>query len=91
MATISITAEASPRLRRRLPNGLAADARPRGKGGYLIVLRHDILGSSENSARPGESYSDVIIRVARGVIDLRPKPSEIVFCHRGADCTLSCV
>jgi hypothetical protein len=26
-----------------LPDGLVADARPRGKGGYFITVPHDVL------------------------------------------------
>jgi hypothetical protein len=36
-----------------LPEGREAERRPDGKGGYFITLL------------PGESYSNVIIRVAR--------------------------
>ncbi len=39
---------------------------PDGKGGYLMVLPHAILDHLTALRGPGESYSDVIIRVARG-------------------------
>jgi hypothetical protein len=49
-----------------LVEGSKADARPDGKGGYLIVLSHAILDRLKTMRGPGESYSDVILRVARG-------------------------
>ena len=44
--------------------GSKADARPDGKGGYLIVLPHAVLDRLKALRAPGESYSDVILRLA---------------------------
>jgi hypothetical protein len=45
---------------------LETDARPDGKGGYLIVMPHAILDRLKTMRGPGESYSDVIITMAEG-------------------------
>jgi hypothetical protein len=37
----------------------------RGRGGYLITLPHGVLDRLKALRSPGESYNDVIIRVAR--------------------------
>jgi hypothetical protein len=44
----------------------ALPRRPDGKGRYRITLPHDLLDKLNHVRGPGESYSDVIIRVARG-------------------------
>jgi hypothetical protein len=49
-----------------LAKGSTADARPDGKGGYPIVLPHAVLDRLEATRGLGESYSDVILRLARG-------------------------
>jgi predicted CopG family antitoxin len=66
MVTISITAEAFAALAASLPRDKEADARPNGKGGFKITLPHDILGKLKALRGPGESYSDVIVRIAAG-------------------------
>jgi hypothetical protein len=43
MVTITITAEAFASIAGTLVEGSKGDARPDGKGGYLIVLPHAIL------------------------------------------------
>jgi hypothetical protein len=63
VVTISTSAEA---FTATLPEGLRAQARPDGKGGYLIVLPRDVLERLKALRGPGDSYSDVIIRTARG-------------------------
>ena len=66
MVTITITAEAFAAIAGTLVEGSKADARPDGKGGYLIVLSHAILDRLKTMRGPGESYSDVIIAMAKG-------------------------
>jgi hypothetical protein len=66
VVTISVTAEALAAIAATLPAGRAADARPDGKGGYLFVLPHALLDRLKAMRGPGESYSDVILRLARG-------------------------
>jgi hypothetical protein len=61
---ISITAEALAAISRTLLPGREADAHPDGKGGYLIVLRPAVLDWLKAPRGPGESYSDVILRLA---------------------------
>jgi hypothetical protein len=66
MVTISITAAAFAAIESTLGKGSAADARPDGKGGYLIVLPHAALDRLKTIRGPWESYSDVILKLARG-------------------------
>jgi hypothetical protein len=54
------------RSRARCPEGSEAEARSDGKGGYLVTLPHDVLNRLKAIRGPGESYCDVIIRIARG-------------------------
>jgi hypothetical protein len=42
VVTISIAAEALPAIEATLAKGSEGDARPDGKGGYLIVLPHAV-------------------------------------------------
>jgi hypothetical protein len=67
MVTITITAEAFASIAGTLVEGSKGDARPDGKGGYLIVLPHAILDRLKTMRGPGESYSDVILALAKGV------------------------
>ena len=66
MVTISITAEAFAAIEATLAKGSKADARPDGKGGYLIVLPHAVLERLKAMRGAGESYSDVTLRLAKG-------------------------
>jgi hypothetical protein len=43
-----------------------AEHRPDGKGAYFVTLPRDVLDKLNYLRAPGESYSDLIIRVARG-------------------------
>jgi hypothetical protein len=70
VVTISISAEAIAAIEATLPEGREAERRPNGRGGYFITLPHDVLNKLNYVRGPGESYSDAIIRVARG----RPRP-----------------
>lgn len=65
MVTISITAEAFEAIRATLPANSTADARPDGKGDFHIILSRDVLNKLKLIREPGESYSDVIMRLAR--------------------------
>jgi predicted CopG family antitoxin len=64
MVTISITAEAFEAIRATLPATSTADPRPDGKGGFHITLPRDVLDRLKLIRQPGESYSDVIVRMA---------------------------
>jgi len=66
MVTISITAEAFAAIASTLPAGYAGVARSDGKGGYLVTLDPTILARLTAARGPGESYSDVILRLAKG-------------------------
>ena len=37
-----------------------------GKGGYLVVLPHGVIDRLKAMRGAGESYSDVILRIAKG-------------------------
>jgi hypothetical protein len=60
MVTIPSTAEA---FNATLSAGTEADARPDGKGGFQITFAHDVLDKLKALRGPGESYSDVIVRI----------------------------
>ena len=66
VVTISISAEARAAIAATLPDGREAERRPDGKGAYFVTLPRDVLDKLNYLRGPGESYSDVIIRVARG-------------------------
>jgi hypothetical protein len=66
MVTIAITPEAFAIIVAALPHGCKVELRPDGYGGYVVTLPKRRPRSAQSPARPGESYSDVIIRVARG-------------------------
>jgi hypothetical protein len=65
MVTISITAEAFQAIKATLAKGSTADAHSDGKGGYLIVLPHAVLDRLKALRGSGESYSDVVLRLAK--------------------------
>jgi hypothetical protein len=60
MVTISISAAVFAAIERTLPAGSKAAGRPDGRGGYVVTLPH----GDRPAGRTGESYSDVILRVA---------------------------
>ena len=64
--TISITAEALDAIEATLPDGREAERRLDGKGGYFVTLPHGVVDRLKALRGRGESYSDVIIRVAGG-------------------------
>jgi hypothetical protein len=47
-----------------LPEGMRGVPRPDGKGGVLIVSPHGVINRLKAMRGAGESYSDVIFRVA---------------------------
>jgi hypothetical protein len=49
-----------------LPTGYAAEGRPDGKGGYVVMLDRHVIERFAAMRRPRESYSDVILRLAKG-------------------------
>ena len=64
MVTISITAEAFNAVKATLSADAEADTRPDGKGGFHITLPRDVLNKLRLIRKAGESYSDVIMRIA---------------------------
>jgi hypothetical protein len=59
MVTISISAEAFAAIEATFTKGSKGDARPDGKGGYLIVLPHAVLGRLK-------ALRAAILRLAKG-------------------------
>ena len=49
-----------------MPEDREADRHPDGKGGYRITLPHDVLNKLNYVREIGETYSDVILRLAKG-------------------------
>jgi hypothetical protein len=66
VVTISISAAAFASIAATLPKGSKAEARPDGKGAYLVTLDRNVLDRSPIAARAGGElyYSDVILRLA---------------------------
>ena len=51
----------------RLPKGSKAEARPDGKGRLLVTLDRPTLDRLKALRSAGESYSDVILGIAKGM------------------------
>jgi len=66
VVTISITQTAFEAIAATLPTGYTAEGRPDGKGGYLVTLDRHVIERLAAMRRPHESYSDVILRLAKG-------------------------
>jgi hypothetical protein len=66
MVTISITAEAFAAIEATQPKGTTGVPRADGKGGLLVVLPHGGIDRLKAMCGAGESYSDVILRIAKG-------------------------
>jgi len=66
MITISITPAAFAAIALTLPKGFDPEGRPDGKGGYLVTLDRHVVDRLAAMRGPGESYSDVILRLAKG-------------------------
>jgi hypothetical protein len=64
--TISIARTAFEVIAVTMPNGYAAEGRPDGKGGYVVTLDRYVIERFAARRRPRESYSDVILRLAKG-------------------------
>ena len=65
MVTISISAEAFAAIESTLPDGRQADRRPDGKGGNFITLPQGVVDRLNYLREPGQSYSEVILRLAK--------------------------
>ena len=64
MIAIAITPAAFEALRATLPDGAPRSV---GSDGQMRVwLDHDLVDALRSLRRPGESYSDVILRLAKG-------------------------
>jgi hypothetical protein len=48
-----------------LPDNREAERHPDGKGAYFVTLPHDVLYKLNYLREPGESYSDVILTLAK--------------------------
>jgi hypothetical protein len=55
----------SPAIEATLPEESQAEAHPDGKGGYLVTLARAVVDRPRALRGPGESYSDVILRLAK--------------------------
>jgi hypothetical protein len=65
VVTISISPAAFEAIKATLSAGAEADARPDGKGGYLLMLDRNVVDRLAALRGPGESYSDVILKLAK--------------------------
>jgi hypothetical protein len=66
MITITISAAAYAAIWAALPlGGDAFPARPDGKGALLVTLDRHVVDRLAAMRGPGESYSDVILRLAK--------------------------
>ena len=77
MVTISITAEAYAAIRATVPKGVRAEPRLDEGGGFKITLDRHTLDRLAALRGPGESYSDVILRLA-GRAASRAKPGRVM-------------
>jgi hypothetical protein len=66
MATISITPAAFAAIASTLPKGSTVAGRPDDDEGYLVTLDQHALDRLRARRRRGESYNDVILRLAKG-------------------------
>ena len=66
MVTISISIEALAAIAATLPDGRKADRRSDWKGGFFVTLPYSVVDRLNYVREPGQSYSDGIIRIARG-------------------------
>jgi hypothetical protein len=65
MVTISVTPAAFAVIFSTLSKGFAIEVRPDGQD-YLVTLDRRMLDRLNARRRPGETYSDVILRLAKG-------------------------
>jgi hypothetical protein len=76
MVTISITADAFAGIEATLADGYEAEARPDGKGGYLVTLPHDVLNRLKAMRGPGGARAlgaPRLLGVRRHSRSLRPR------------------
>jgi hypothetical protein len=66
VVTISVSTTAFYAIASTLPKGSTVDGRPDSNGGYLVTLERRVLDRLAAMRRPGESYSDMILRLGRG-------------------------
>ena len=66
MVTISITFDAFAAIASALPPGSPVEGCPDGNGGFLVTLDRPAHEQLNAKRHPGESYSDVILRLAKG-------------------------
>jgi hypothetical protein len=66
VATISITPAAFAAIASTLPKGSTVSGRPHDDVGYLVTLDQRAFDRLRTRRKPGESYSDVILRLAKG-------------------------
>ena len=64
MIPISITAEAMVAIAKSFPMGWRAEDSVDGKGGCLLILPRAVADLLRAIRQPGESFSDVILKVA---------------------------
>ena len=64
--TISVTPAAFAVIASTLPKGATVAGRPDATGRYFVKLDRRMLDRPNAKRRPGESYSDVILRLAEG-------------------------
>jgi hypothetical protein len=63
--TISITSRAFDAIAVTLPDGRKPELCPDGKGSFFVTLPNGVLDRLRALRGPGESYSDVIVRLAK--------------------------
>ena len=64
--TVEVGVSLATALDETLPKGFRAQGRPDGKGGYLVTLDRQVLDRLKAMRGRGESYSDVILGLAKG-------------------------
>jgi hypothetical protein len=87
MITILITAAANAAIRDSLPKGAKASPAGHGEGGgFCLTLDLETIDRLTALRRPGESYSDVILRLAAAgeALALKPPPQRRVTAQRRA-------
>jgi hypothetical protein len=67
MVTIAITPEGFSIIVTALPSGRRVKLRPDGYGGYVVTLPNGVLDRLKAMRGPSESYSDVILRLAKTI------------------------
>jgi hypothetical protein len=79
MITIHITAAANAAIRTSLPKGAESSAARSGEGGgFCITLDLETIDWLTDLRRAGESYSDVILRLARKRIAVAPTSCRVL-------------